>query len=76
MIDGSFGSASEDFLNFETVLLTSAGIGVTPFARKCFCVDLMGSFQNKKDSKIWYRMNKFNDFESKPGFPRYVEYRS
>ena len=32
MIDGPFGSASEDFLNFETVLLVGAGIGVTPFA--------------------------------------------
>ena len=32
MIDGPFGSASEDFLNFETVLLIGAGIGVTPFA--------------------------------------------
>ena len=32
MIDGPFGSASEDFLNFETVLLIGAGIGVTPYA--------------------------------------------
>ena len=32
MIDGPYGSASEDFLNFETVLLVGAGIGVTPFA--------------------------------------------
>jgi len=32
MIDGPFGSASEDFLKFETVLLVGAGIGVTPFA--------------------------------------------
>jgi NAD(P)H-flavin reductase len=32
MVDGPFGSASEDFLNFETVLLVGAGIGVTPFA--------------------------------------------
>ena len=32
MIDGPFGSASEDFLKFETVLLIGAGIGVTPFA--------------------------------------------
>lgn len=32
MIDGPFGSASEDFLNYETVLLVGAGIGVTPFA--------------------------------------------
>jgi NADPH oxidase len=32
MVDGPFGSASEDFSNFETVLLVGAGIGVTPFA--------------------------------------------
>lgn len=32
MIDGPFGSASEDYLNYETVLLVGAGIGVTPFA--------------------------------------------
>ncbi|KIM24310.1 hypothetical protein M408DRAFT_11066 [Serendipita vermifera MAFF 305830] len=46
MIDGPFGSASEDFLNYETVLLVGAGIGVTPFASIL------------KD--IWYRMNNFN----------------
>ena len=32
MVDGPFGSASEDFLNYETVLLVGGGIGVTPFA--------------------------------------------
>jgi len=32
MVDGPFGGASEDFLNYETVLLVGAGIGVTPFA--------------------------------------------
>jgi len=32
MVDGPFGSASEDFTKFETVLLVGAGIGVTPFA--------------------------------------------
>jgi NADPH oxidase 2 len=32
MVDGPFGSASENFLNFETILLIGAGIGVTPFA--------------------------------------------
>ncbi|KAI3613221.1 nadph oxidase isoform 2 [Moniliophthora roreri] len=46
MIDGPFGSASEDFLNFETVLLVGAGIGVTPFASIL--------------KTIWYRMNGFN----------------
>jgi NADPH oxidase len=32
MVDGPFGSASEDFLNFEAILLVGTGIGVTPFA--------------------------------------------
>ena len=32
MVDGPFGSAFEDFLKYETVLLVGAGIGVTPFA--------------------------------------------
>ena len=32
MVDGPFGSASEDFLKYESVLLVGAGIGVTPFA--------------------------------------------
>ncbi|KAG8879674.1 hypothetical protein FRB97_001524 [Tulasnella sp. 331] len=45
MVDGPFGSASEDFLNYETVLLVGAGIGVTPFA------SILKS--------IWYRMNHF-----------------
>ena len=50
MVDGPFGSASEDYLNYETVLLVGAGIGVTPFA------SILKS--------IWYRMNSFNN--SKP----------
>ncbi|EKM56649.1 uncharacterized protein PHACADRAFT_253883 [Phanerochaete carnosa HHB-10118-sp] len=50
MVDGPFGSASEDFLNYETVLLVGAGIGVTPFA------SILKS--------IWYRLNNFNS--SKP----------
>jgi len=50
MVDGPFGSASEDFLSYETVLLIGAGIGVTPFA------SILKS--------IWYRMNNFN--HSKP----------
>nr|CAG8434164.1 9150_t:CDS:2 [Entrophospora candida] len=32
MIDGPFGSASEDVFKFEVSLLIGAGIGVTPFA--------------------------------------------
>lgn len=56
MVDGPFGTASEDFLNFETVLLVGAGIGVTPFAsyvlstnlvhgawRLKWCLELIGS---------------------------------
>ncbi|KAF8452547.1 NADPH oxidase B [Boletus edulis BED1] len=50
MVDGPFGSASEDYLNYETVLLVGAGIGVTPFA------SILKS--------IWYRMNGLNN--SKP----------
>jgi len=50
MVDGPFGSASEDFLKYEAVLLVGAGIGVTPFA------SILKS--------IWYRMNNLND--SKP----------
>jgi len=49
MVDGPFGSASEDFLKYETVLLVGAGIGVTPFA------SILKS--------IWYRMNNFNTSE-------------
>ncbi|GFZ49171.1 hypothetical protein JCM24511_06921 [Saitozyma sp. JCM 24511] len=45
MVDGPFGSASEDFTKFETILLVGAGIGVTPFA------SILKS--------IWYRMNNF-----------------
>lgn len=47
MVDGPFGSASEDFLKYETVLLIGAGIGVTPFA------SILKS--------IWYRMNNLTD---------------
>jgi NADPH oxidase len=46
MVDGPFGSASEDFLKYETVVLVGAGIGVTPFA------SILKS--------IWYRMNNLN----------------
>ncbi|KAJ7756067.1 ferric reductase NAD binding domain-containing protein [Mycena maculata] len=46
MVDGPFGTCSEEFLNFETVLLVGAGIGVTPFASIL--------------KHIWYRMNNFS----------------
>ncbi|KAJ7148748.1 NADPH oxidase [Mycena crocata] len=46
MVDGPFGTSSEDFLNYETVMLVSAGIGVTPFA------SILKS--------IWYRMNNLS----------------
>ncbi|ORY26889.1 NADPH oxidase [Naematelia encephala] len=49
MVDGPFGSASEDFSKFETVLLVGAGIGVTPFA------SILKS--------IWYRMNNFGQHQ-------------
>ena len=41
MMDGPFGSASEDSLNFETALLIGAGVGVVVrhLIRKCFCVE-------------------------------------
>jgi NAD(P)H-flavin reductase len=32
MVDGPFGSASEDVFKFEVSVLVGAGIGVTPFA--------------------------------------------
>ncbi|KAG1838459.1 hypothetical protein DFJ58DRAFT_121539 [Suillus subalutaceus] len=50
MVDGPFGSASEEFLNYETVYLVGAGIGVTPFA--------------SIPKSIWYRMDNLNN--SKP----------
>lgn len=43
MIDGPFGSASEDFQKYEVAILVGAGIGVTPFA------SILKS--------IWYRVN-------------------
>lgn len=46
MVDGPFGSASEDFLNYEAVLLVGGGIGVTPFASIL--------------KHIWYRMNNLS----------------
>jgi hypothetical protein len=50
MVDGPFGSASEDFLNYETILLVGGGIGVTPFASIL--------------KTIWYRMNNFSNEKS------------
>lgn len=43
MVDGPFGSASEDVFKFEVAMLVGAGIGVTPFA------SILKS--------IWYRVN-------------------
>ncbi|KAI4152105.1 MAG: hypothetical protein LQ340_003104 [Diploschistes diacapsis] len=43
MVDGPFGSASEDVFKYEIAILVGAGIGVTPFA------SILKS--------IWYRMN-------------------
>jgi NADPH oxidase 2 len=44
MIDGGFGSASEDVFDYEAAILVGAGIGVTPFA------SILKS--------IWYRVEK------------------
>ncbi|RKO91811.1 ferric reductase NAD binding domain-containing protein [Blyttiomyces helicus] len=46
MIDGPFGSASEDVFDFEASILVGAGIGVTPFASIL--------------KTIWFRMNNPN----------------
>ena len=43
LVDGPFGSASEDVFKYEIAILVGAGIGVTPFA------SILKS--------IWYRMN-------------------
>jgi NADPH oxidase 2 len=43
MVDGPYGSASEDVFDYEAVVLVGAGIGVTPFASIL--------------KTIWYRMN-------------------
>ncbi|KAL1916740.1 uncharacterized protein VTP21DRAFT_5444 [Calcarisporiella thermophila] len=43
MVDGPFGTSSEDVFNFEVAMLVGAGIGVTPFA------SILKS--------IWYRLN-------------------
>ncbi|TFY56237.1 hypothetical protein EVJ58_g7759 [Rhodofomes roseus] len=70
MVDGPFGSASEDFLNYETVLLVGAGIGVTPFASYVppwFLVRMNADgvlLLNSILKSIWYRMN--NVSQSKP----------
>ncbi|GAA6060317.1 hypothetical protein JCM10212_002958 [Sporobolomyces blumeae] len=43
MVDGPFGSASEDVFDFEVSVLVAGGIGVTPFASVL--------------KHIWYRLN-------------------
>ncbi|KAH9458086.1 hypothetical protein Pst134EB_010389 [Puccinia striiformis f. sp. tritici] len=43
MVDGPFGSASEDVFKFEVVMLVGGGIGVTPFASVL--------------KSIWYKLN-------------------
>ncbi|KAF8460451.1 hypothetical protein JB92DRAFT_3312089 [Gautieria morchelliformis] len=50
MVDGLFGSVSEDFSNYGTVLLVGAGIGVT----------LLGSILKS----ISYQMTSFNNSKS------------
>ncbi|KNC97220.1 uncharacterized protein SPPG_07607 [Spizellomyces punctatus DAOM BR117] len=46
MIDGPYGSASEDVFDYEAAILVGAGIGVTPFASIL--------------KTIWYRINNPN----------------
>ncbi|KAJ3183703.1 hypothetical protein HDU85_002132 [Gaertneriomyces sp. JEL0708] len=43
MIDGPYGSASEDVFDYEAAILVGAGIGVTPFASIL--------------KTVWYRLN-------------------
>ncbi len=50
MVDGPFGSASEDYLNYETILLVGAGIGVTPFASYVSFPSLMSFFSTNDRS--------------------------
>jgi len=67
MVDGPFGSASEDFLKYETILLVGAGIGVTPFAScvlPLFDCWVISEIKSSILKSIWYRMNNFNN--SKP----------
>jgi len=51
MVDGPFGSASEDFFKYETVLLVGGGIGVTPFASIL--------------KTIWYRLNHLSNVKER-----------
>ncbi|GAA5871017.1 hypothetical protein JCM16303_001665 [Sporobolomyces ruberrimus] len=50
MVDGPFGSASEDVLKYEVSILIAGGIGVTPFASVL--------------KHIWYRLNAPSQGES------------
>lgn len=43
LVDGGYGSASEDVFKYEAAILVGAGIGVTPFASIL--------------KTIWYRHN-------------------
>ena len=77
MIDGPFGSASKDFLNFETILLM-----LRHLLRRCFCADqlhlcsiFMASFQNKKDSEVHLVSHEqIQWLATCQGFKRCVEY--
>ncbi|KAF8514376.1 hypothetical protein JB92DRAFT_3083019 [Gautieria morchelliformis] len=53
MVDGPFGSVSEDFSNYGTVLLVGAGIGVTPLASILKSISYqMTSFNNSKSTRL------------------------
>jgi NADPH oxidase 2 len=51
MIDGGYGSASEDVFDFHAAILVGAGIGVTPFASIL--------------KTIWYRFNNSTSLKLK-----------
>ena len=55
MIDGGYGSASEDWIDYDVAVLVGAGIGVTPFA----------SILNRSLEMVLYSMklSTFSDVE-------------
>lgn len=56
MVDGGFGSASEDVFDYEAVILIGAGIGVTPFAAilKTIWYRHTSDFNMKKLKKVYF----------------------
>ncbi|CAG8680403.1 3591_t:CDS:2 [Cetraspora pellucida] len=61
MVDGPFGSASEDVFKFEVAMLVGAGIGVTPFAS---ILKSIGSIiQENPPNFVKYTSSGFASFE-------------